>query len=127
MATATEITNLDELIGEPRQVEIGGEVYELPADIPAELFLKIASYEGEPLSGAFLLELKDELLELFQEYQPEMDTLPGTLMQMVVLIPTVYGSRRSAEDADPPKPKRKAAAGTRSTSRKRKGRSASSS
>ena len=121
----TEIIDLDLILGEPIEVQLGGQVYKLPPDIPAELFLKMAAYDGADNVAVLVTEIQDELLDLFKVHQPDMQTLPGTLTQMVALVPMVYGGRGSAEAADPPKAKAKG--GTKSGSRKKTTRSRSSS
>lgn len=122
---ATEIIDLDLILGEPVEVKLGGQVYKLPSDIPTELFLRMAAYEGADNVAVLVDEIQDELLALFRVHQPDIKALPGTLTQMVALVPMVYGGRGSAEAADPPKAKAKA--GTKSTSRKKKAGSASTS
>lgn len=122
---STEVIDLDLILGEPKEVQIGGAVYKLPPDIPAELYLKLVGYDGGDGFGALLSEIQDELLAVFRIHQPEMTSLPGTVAQQIALVPMVYGGKT----ADPTKARKGKgkAAGTKSTSRKKKSSSASSS
>ena len=119
-----KIIDLDALVGPPKKVKLGGEIYSLPADLPAPLFLKISTYADSELSEAEMAEdLYEELVELFRVHQPAIDSLPIGIAQMVLAIPQIYQDGVSETQEGGARPSR---AGTRSTSRKRKTKSASS-
>lgn len=86
-----EITDFDALIAPPKRVKLEGTWYELPADIPLELMLAIGSAEAaqgeEGIAG-----MRAQMLKLFQIHQPKLTALPGTLTDLVTLVPLVYGS-----------------------------------
>jgi hypothetical protein len=111
-AAAQQITDLDAIIGPPKKVKVNDETFTLPADCPAELYLKLTAYiSAEDLDEHEAAEdLYDDILGLMQVHQPDMETLPFGLVGMIHIIPAVYGG---TEDAAPDRPSR----GTRSTSR----------
>ena len=112
------ITDLDLLVGKPIKVRLGGEVYKLPADIPAPLFLRITSFADSDDSDAEIAStMYEELLALFQVHQPDLKRLTIGLAQLTAVIPQVYGGEGEEPDR-PTKPKRKPS--TRSSSRRRK-------
>lgn len=133
-----KITDLSDLISEPKLVRFrkGGKVYELPGDLPADLFLEIQQEAdrqkeqadaGEEVdqTAAFAL-LSDRIVELFRQADPTVDRLPSeiTLPQMLQLIVRLYGP---AEDERPERPTKPAGSpgGTSSSSSKRRTRSRS--
>ena len=120
-----QIIDLDALVGPPKKVRLAGEVYKLPADLPAPLFLKISTYADSEMSEAEMAEdLYEELLELFRVHQPDVESLPIGIAQMVLAVPQIYqGGDEPAEEGGA----RPSRAGTRSTkSRKRPTKSRSS-
>lgn len=121
-----QIIDLDALVGPPKKVRLAGEIYKLPADLPAALFLKISAYADSELSEVEMAEdLYEELLELFRVHQPDVESLPIGIAQMVLAIPQIYqGETATSAEEGGARPSR---AGTRSTSRtKRTKKSASS-
>lgn len=96
---AQEITDLSDLLTEPKPIrfEPGGEVFTLPGDIPVELYLEINRRAQEDLTVDTIGGLHEKCLELLQIHQPELEKLPCSLTQMIMLIPRVYGG------ASPPK------------------------
>lgn len=99
-----EIVDLDELLGAPKKVRVGGKVYTLPPDLPAELYLKIIRLARENASEAEMIEaLSGQLLELFQYGDPKMKALPPTLTisQVVLAVGKIYGDGGSGERRPP--------------------------
>ena len=118
------IIDLDALVGPPKKVRLAGEIYKLPADLPAPLFLKISTYADSELSEAEMAEdLSEELLELFRVHQPDVESLPIGIAQMVLAVPQIYQGGGAAESEGGTRPSR---AGTRSTRSRKPKKSASS-
>lgn len=119
-----KIIDLDALVGPPKKVKLGGEIYSLPADLPAPLFLKISTYgDSEMDESEMFADLYEELLELFRVHQPDLEDLPIGVAQLVLAVPRIYQDGVSETQEGGARPSR---AGTRSTSRKKTKRSASS-
>lgn len=85
-----EIVDFDELVAPPKRVKIDGTWYKLPGDMPLELMLSIETAEGATGPGA-VAGLRDQILKLFQIHQPKLQKLPGSLTDLITLIPYVYG------------------------------------
>lgn len=110
----TEIIDLDELVSPPKKVRIQGNVYTLPSELPVELYLRLrvaeqayaeAQENGEEVDeNQRVEELHDLLLELFREHQPDLEKLPGGLIQLFTIIPRVYGAASVVEEEDEPDP-----------------------
>ena len=96
---AQEITELDDLLPELKRVRFArdGEVFTLPGDIPVELYLEINRHAQQDLTVETIDILRDQCLELLRIHQPDLERLPCSLTQMIMLIPRVYGG------ASPPK------------------------
>ena len=65
--TTTRIIDLDALVPDPRQVKLGGVVYELPGDMPLEIFLRVnkaAQAEADDGEGA-MVSMIGALVDLF--------------------------------------------------------------
>ena len=121
------IVDLDELLGGIVEVKLGGDVYKLPDDIPAELWLKITSVgqqvrDGEISDNQEILNLLyGQILELFQVYQPDIESLPLGVRRMVEVIPAIYGNRETKAgegDARPTTPKTRGGSSSRQSSGK---------
>lgn len=118
-----KIVDLDLLLGEPINVKLGGVVWRLPADCPAELYLQMLQVaqetgddEDDPGTVAvreleLFLPLRDGLLELFQVHQPNLPRLPAAmgLEMLVASIGRIYGqgeagptAEQAAEESPPP-------------------------
>jgi hypothetical protein len=130
----TEITDLDQLIGAPRRVKLGGDTYQLPRDCPAELFLLLLKVgqtqdgEADEDQAALIEQLVDGVLELFQVHQPDLERLPAAVsIQMIVqIIGTVYGGDVVEAAEGPTRTRAAKTSGTASTRRTPKSRSRSS-
>jgi hypothetical protein len=120
-----EITDLDAsgVIHAAKKVRLHGEVYTLPGDIPAPLFVQLMAFAENPgLEDAAAL--YREILALFRVHQPELETIPLGLNELTHAVGFIYnGAAVTGDDGDeegptPPKPssKKKTAAG-RSRSR----------
>lgn len=109
----TEIIDLDDLLEKPKRVKLAGKVYTLPPEIPAPLYLQMkaanqAREEGvdSPAEQDRVEIVYGEVLELFQQHQPELEELPVGIVQVFRIIPRVYMAEES--DAAPkakPKPR----------------------
>ena len=109
----TKIIDLDALVSAPKKVKLGGKVYTLPGDLPADLYLEINQYASDGRSEAEqFAALNDRVLELFQINHPELKTLPLSLSQLMLAIPTIYSGGETEDDAPPPP---RDQAGTRSS------------
>jgi hypothetical protein len=117
--------DLSDLVGPPRRVHFdpeGKRVYLLPRDISTELYLEILSLQDRPdelEDHAVVQQLHDQILELFQEYQPEMRRLPPvvSIPVLIQLLGRVYRAEPDPTPAKPAraKPRAKASPGTRTT------------
>ena len=121
------IVDLDALAGPPRQVKLGGELWSLPADIPAPLYVKLLhigelSERNEDPSSLDLTDLYDRMLALFQVHHPDVDELPIGLQQLMEAIGALYGDGGD-EEAAPPTP---AKAKPRTTAKPNRSRSSRS-
>lgn len=102
----TNITDLDLLLGAPKRVRLGGQVWQLPADCSVELYLLMIEFAqlsdaSQDDEAALLRPLRDGTLELFQVHHPDLDRLPAALgiEGLMTLITQVYAS---ADDPTPP-------------------------
>lgn len=128
------IIDLDAVAPQSIGIKLGGEVYELPGDLPVPKYLRIAALTDELAdagedAGGTLQRLYDEVVGLFLELNdlpedaegnPELPLGPTRLGALVVQLYT-----QAAED-DAPKRPTKRPAGTRSTSRTKRKTSRSS-
>lgn len=117
----TKIIDLDAILPEDKKVKLGGKVYTLPPDLPAEVFLKMTSLaESGASESEITAAMYDELLELFRYKEPDLEKLPISLSQIVNAVGLIY-STASADDGEaparPPRPKRSGGA-TSSAQRK---------
>lgn len=113
---SSEIVDLDAVVGPPKKVRLGGTVYVLPGDIPVELYLALnqAAQAEEAGDGDQVEILYEQLLDLFRIHQPDLETLPLSMTQLVQAIPTIYGGADTDEGKEPPK-RTRASRGTAST------------
>ena len=97
---AQRLIDLDKagVLSESIAVRLRGTDYELPGDIPAPLFVRVqqVASSGEP-DEEIALALANELLSLFQTYQPKMERLPLGLNEMVSVIGYVYSQTDETE------------------------------
>lgn len=125
-----EIIDLDKLISAPKKAKLGGKTYTLPAEIPVPLYLAMKAQEKvaaeNPDSGQDIVEgVHEQALALFQVYQPDLEVLPVGILQLMRIIPAIYGSGME-DDGEDPKPRKKTRARTGSaSSTRRRTRSAS--
>ncbi len=120
---ANAIINLDELLSAPKRVELAGRVYDLPGDLPAELYLRITGAAEQDLAEHELVKLLyGQVLELFQVHQPDVESLPLGLGQLMQVIRVVYGGGTSEPEgeAPPTTPKTRGATGAAARSRSAK-------
>ena len=105
------------------QFEEGGEVFELPPDLPAELYFEImALQERENVTEmeSFRV-LYDGLLDLCRYRRPDLEELPVGLSQLVTAVARIYGQDPEVAEPEQEAPPRKpSAGGTRSSSRPRR-------
>lgn len=115
---SSEIVDLDAVVGPPKKVRLGGQVYVLPGDIPVELYLALnqaaqAETDGE---GDQVEILYEQLLDLFRTHQPDLESLPLSMTQLVQAIPTIYGGDEGKSKPTPARARRTTASrGTAST------------
>ena len=100
-----KIIDLDELLGEPKKVRLGGRVWVLPPDLPVELYLRIVKLNEEGAGEGDLVEaLYEQLLELFRYKEPKLKELPVGMNQLVTAVALIYGQADDGEgDAVPPR------------------------
>lgn len=128
-----KITKVEELgVGEDKKVELpDGKTYLLPGDLPVELYLWINRLNsGDPelleMTELEMVEkLHQEVLELFQQRQPDMQRLPLSVPQLIRLIPKVYGQTAEAGDEGERPPRRSRSGGATQTGRSRQSRTRS--
>lgn len=116
----TKIIDLDAILPEDKKVKLGGKVYTLPPDLPAEVFLKMTSLaESGASESEITAAMYDELLELFRYKQPDLEKLPISLSQIVNAVGLIYSTASGEDDAParPPRPNRSGGA-TSSAQRK---------
>ncbi len=88
---------------EPKRVRLAGKTYDLPPDIPVELWLRVSRYmaggatETETVTGLY-----EATLELFRTADPKLAELKINLGTLIRALAQIYNP---AADADPP-PKR---------------------
>lgn len=137
----TEIIDLDEAVQKPKKVKLGGQIYTLPGELPAPLYLRLRAEEqayaeqveaGEANGDQRIEDLNDLLLDLFRTHQPDIEELPAGIVQLFTVIPRVYGAGSVVDDDEggddeTPKPRKKTGArtGNASTRTQSKSRSAS--
>lgn len=114
------ITDIGFLV-EPKQVRLveGGTVYKLPPDVPVPLMLYLEHHAEQEITTELVEDLYAQTLGLFQVYQPDLESLPIGLTQMLTLVRHVYSQEPDPEPDEAPGPPTKAA-GTKSTSARRK-------
>ncbi len=125
-----EITDLSDLLGEPRVLRLGPDDYKLPRDCPAEFYLLLLHFaEIDKPGDEEVTRLRDHALELFRVYQPEMERLPAAVSPAVLvqLVGRVYGDEEGEDPTEAsqeapgstqkpkPKPKSKTRAASRSS------------
>jgi hypothetical protein len=112
---AGRLIDLDALTEGEIEVQLGGEVYKLPPDIPIPTMLTFFELEAalkdadtdEDVAG-LLRELYEEMLETFRMEQPDLERLPISLKQVPVLlreIQAIYNTgigEKAQADADRP-------------------------
>lgn len=126
----TAIVDLDEVVPDGPRVKLGGVVYELPPDLPVELYLwLLKANDGDPEvinmpEREQTERLYGEVLELFRYKQPDLERLPIRLSQLVTLIARVYGPGSSDDDqVDAPPPRRRPSGATTSSKTRARTRS----
>jgi hypothetical protein len=125
-----KIIDLDAAVPENVKVKMGGEVYELPNDVPIPDYLEIARLVDrlgeESEDAAETLEaLYEKVIELFRIAQPEIEDLPIGVKRIAEVLLHIYG-QEPEPDGDGARPPSRPRAGTRSTSRTKSRKSASS-
>jgi hypothetical protein len=101
---AQEIIDLDELLGSDKRVKLGGKVYLLAPDLPADLYLEIIRFSREEHSEAELIEaLYERLLDLFRYKQPDLKALPMSVGQVVQAVGRIYGDEGAEKKPRPPR------------------------
>ena len=117
---AQPITDLDELLGADKRVRLGGKVWTLPGDLPAELYLQVMRLAREDASEAEMIEaLYDQLLDLFSYKEPGLKKLPVTINQVVNGIAYIYGDGNAAKGHGAARPPRARGASSSKRSRSR--------
>lgn len=117
---ATKIIDLDEFLGADKQVRLGGKLYVLPPDLPAELYLKINKFAQTDASELEMVEaLYDEVLGLFRYKDPKLGTLPISLSQLVVAVGRIYGDAAEGDATPPPARRTRGGAASSKTTAKR--------
>jgi hypothetical protein len=126
--------DLSSVLKPPKVVEIRGEDYKLPGDIPIELVALIEADEpeGEKEKVALYHQLSEEVGALFRVYQPDLERMPLGLEEAVRALGLIYQTAEESEDeagADPTQANAKkvrAQSGTKSTKSTPKGKPKSS-
>ena len=115
---AQKIVDLDAVAGQPIKVKLGGKHYLVPADCPTPLYLRMLNLadQGDPDDPQIVAQLYGDVLELFRVHQPDLESLPLGLTQLVESLGLIYGADDEAAAADPTPPK--ANAGTKSSKTK---------
>lgn len=119
-----ELIDLDAtgVVAAPIQIKLHGTTYQLPGDIPATLYVRMvaAASMGDAADSGTATALHDELLAAFQLYQPDVDSLPLGLNEMVRVVNVIYSSQRDSDgdgdDTPPTNPAKTKTARRRSTS-----------
>ena len=113
-----EIIDLDKLVGDDKLVTLAGQQYRLPPDMPVELYLRINRYANEDLSDPQMVEsLYQEVLGLFRYGDPDIESLPLSMSQLVQAIGRIYGEDDGDVDANPTSPKRTRGGSSKTASR----------
>lgn len=92
---------------EKKRVRLAGQTYDLPPDIPVELWLRVSRYlaggmtETEVITGLY-----QAVLELFQTADPGLTELKINLGTLIRALAQIYNP--AADAAPPPKPRRRA-------------------
>lgn len=121
---STTIIDLDELLGEPKKVKLGGELYTLPPQIPVPFYLRMKQKQkarAESDEEQDIVEaLYTECLELFQVHQPKLKELPIGIGQVIEAIGRIYNPE-AFEDSPKAKPSTtRAPRGSKSTTPRKK-------
>lgn len=123
---AQKIVDLDAAVPENLAVKCGGEIYDLPGDIPIPDYIEIERLvetlndpEAEGSGQERLQELYGRVLELFQIKQPDLEKLPIGPRRLGVLVVSLYSGGAEAEDDDEERPtKRSTKSGTKGQSKR---------
>lgn len=90
--------DLDDILLDDHEVQLGGVIYRLPGDLPIEQMLglsraweRMAGGVGADGSDGLVQELYDRVLELFQVRQPELQELSIGVLAVARLIVRLYG------------------------------------
>lgn len=116
-----KVVDIDAVVPDAIGFRIDGEIYELPGDIPVPTYLQLAELfdrvddrdtAGEDRAAA-MQDIYDLLLELFQDRNPNLDTIPVGPRRAAVIVMALYnGDGEEQEPEEAPKA-RKRPAGTK--------------
>lgn len=108
----SRLIDLDAVVGSPIRVKLRGEEYKLPPDLPAPTMLlfmefedRVAAAEKKGDDSAINEALRDayeEVLGLFQVYQPELETLPISMEQITILVVELISEYSDESNGDRP-------------------------
>lgn len=121
----TRLIDLDELVPDGPRVKLRGVEYELPPDLPVELYLwiqKLNAGDSEALEmpeDEMVSKLYGEVLELFRYKRPELERLPLRLAELVTIVGRVYGETGEDEDEPVPPPRSRSGGATSSKAKTR--------
>lgn len=76
----------------PIQVKLKGETYTLPGDVPAPLYARLIATSESGGTPKDINGLYTELIALFQQYQPTLESLPVGVNEMVAVVGFIYNS-----------------------------------
>jgi hypothetical protein len=116
-----KLIDLDEIVPDGPRVKLRGEIYELPPDLPAELYLWIQKLNAKDPDALDMPEsemvgkLYEEVLDLFRYKRPDLERLPIRLAELVTIIGRVYGEDTEDDAAPPPRSRSKASGGATSS------------
>ncbi len=127
---AQRIIDLDAAIPAAIGVQIDGEIYDLPGDIPIPdliaLERAVADLEDPESTTPATVRMEtlyEQVLDLFRVRQPDLEDLPLGPERLGALIVGIYTKAADEDDAEAAPGKAKPRGGTRSTSKTRSKRS----
>lgn len=112
------VKDLDVLAADPRDVKLAGKIYLVPGDLPIPTMLRLERYSqrmaelaadtaddagaAQEAQKEAVLSLYEEILALFQVYQPDLTEIPIQMPQLVGIVNRIYGDDEEAEDPENP-------------------------
>lgn len=105
--------DLDAVVVPDLEVQLKGEIYRCPGSPDVPRMLRWISYQerfekaSEREAVELLREIYEDLVDLFREYQPNLESLPIRQEQIMPLFEGLFDSFAGEEEVPPTKPRQR--------------------